>query len=41
MPLVLTTAASATDVAIHKKMFGSGRSRMLALRPSDYTDNLK
>ena len=29
IPLGLTAAASATDVAIHKKMFGSGR-------PSDF-----
>ena len=36
IPLGLTAAASATDAAIHKKMFGSGaRSSMLALRPVD------
>ena len=29
IPLGLTAAASATDAAIHKKMFGSG------MRPSD------
>ena len=33
--LGLTTTASATDAAIHKKMFGSGRPRMLASLPSD------
>ena len=32
IPLVLTAAASATDVTIHKKMFGSGRPSNLALR---------
>ena len=29
------TAAAATEEAIHKKMFGSGRLPMLALCPSD------
>ena len=28
IPLVLTTAASATDVAIHKKMFESGNTTL-------------
>ena len=32
IPLVLTAAASATDVAIHKKMFRSGRPSDLASR---------
>ena len=32
MPLGLTAAASATDTAIHKKMFGSGRPLDLASR---------
>ena len=32
IPLGLTTAASATDAAIHKKMFGSGRPSDLATR---------
>ena len=31
-PLGLTVAASATDAAIHKKMFGSGRPSDLASR---------
>ena len=31
MPSRLTAAASATDAAIHQKMLGSGRPRMLAL----------
>ena len=36
IPLVLTAAASATDAAIHKKMFGSGRCASdLVLYPSD------
>ena len=35
--LGLTAAASATDAAIYKKMFGSGHSRMLALRHLDFT----
>ena len=30
IPLVLTAAASATDAAIHKKMFGSSRPRVLS-----------
>ena len=34
IPLGLTTAASATDAAIQKKMFGSGR-------PSDLNDIMK
>ena len=35
-PLGLTTAASPTDTAIHKKMFGSGhRTLDLSSRPSD------
>ena len=29
MPLGLTAAASATDVAIHKKMFGSGMTTLI------------
>ena len=29
IPLRLTAAASATDVAIHKKMFGSGTSTLI------------
>ena len=38
IPLGLTAAASATDAAIHKKIFGSGmRPRMLPSRPSDLT----
>ena len=28
IPLGLTTAASATDAAIHKKMFGSGNTTL-------------
>ena len=32
IPLGLTTAASATDASIHKKMFGSGRPSDLASR---------
>ena len=32
IPLRLTAAASATDAAIHKKNFGTGCPRMLALR---------
>ena len=32
IPLGLTTAASATDAAIHRKMFGSGCPSDLALR---------
>ena len=32
IPLGLAAAASATDAAIHKKMFGSGRASDLALR---------
>ena len=35
IPLGFTASASATDAAIHKEMFGSGRPRMLASRPSD------
>ena len=35
IPLRLTAAASATDAAIHKKMFESDRRRMLASRPLD------
>ena len=36
MPLGLTAAAAATDAAIHKKMFGSGRRPSgLASRPLD------
>ena len=38
IPLGLTTAASATNTAIHKKIFGSGRPSNFAY---DYTDNLK
>ena len=29
IPLRLTTAASATDAAIHKKMFGSGMAKLI------------
>ena len=29
MPLGLTAAASATDAAIHKKMFGSGNTTLI------------
>ena len=37
IPSGLTAEAPATDLAIHKKMFGSGmRPRMLASRPSDF-----
>ena len=32
IPLGLTAAAKATDAAIHKKMFASGRPSDLALR---------
>ena len=32
IPLELTAAASATDAALHKKMFGFGRPLDLALR---------
>ena len=32
MPLELTAAASATDAALHKEMFGFGRPLDLALR---------
>ena len=32
IPIGLTAGASAVDVAIHKKMFGSGRSSDLASR---------
>ena len=35
IPLGLIAGASATDTAVHKKMFGSGHPRMLASRPSD------
>ena len=35
IPLELTPAASATDAAIHEKMFESGRPPTLALRPLD------
>ena len=35
IPLGFTASASATDAAIHKEMFASGRPRMLAPRPSD------
>ena len=35
IPLGFSASASATDAAIHNEMFGSGRPRMLASRPSD------
>ena len=38
--LGLTTAASKTDAAIHRKMFGSGHPRMLASRPSDLASRI-
>ena len=38
--LGLTAAASKTDAAIHRKMFGSGYPRMLASRPSDLASRI-
>ena len=35
IPLGFSASASATDAAIHNEMFGSGRPRMSASRPSD------
>ena len=35
IPLELTPTASATDAAIHEKMFESGHPPTLALRPLD------
>ena len=36
----LTAAASVIDATIHKKMFGSGRPRMLALLTSDLASSM-
>ena len=39
MPLELTAAASATDAALHKEMFGFGRPLDLALRMTPWTSS--
>ena len=40
IPLGITAAASATDAAIHKKIFRSGRPRMLSSHPSDLASRM-
>ena len=40
IPLGLTAAASATDAAIHKKIFASGRPCTLASHPSDLASHM-
>ena len=40
IPLGLTAETSATDEAIHKKMFGSVLPRMLASRPLDLASRM-
>ena len=40
IPLGLTTAASATDVAIHKKMFGSDRTTLIVFN-EEMNDTMK
>ena len=40
IPLELTAAASATDAAIHKKMFGSGVTT-LTISNEEMNDNMK
>ena len=40
IPLGLTAAASATDAAIHKKIFASGRPCTLVLHPSDLASHM-
>ena len=40
IPLGITAAASATDAAIHKKIFRSGCPRMLSSHPSDLASRM-
>ena len=41
IPLILTVVASATDAAIHKKMFGSGRTTLLIIFDEEMNDVMK